>query len=1730
MATGSHLAVNLQELEMLKREIPHQMPAGVQRSTSLDSMPPPAQPAPVANNTANNDRLQQQQQQQQSMVGMADMHNSLSSPPQACPVQRSRSLPLLDANQDIPPEILAQLTERDNDQIMVASVGQHSMQQQQQEPQEQPPPQQQQQQQHNNISNSISSVNSISISNVVSNTSSINNFPYTEYASSTQHRLLTQPQLQQATPLSDSAQPLNLSQTAEVRQILSQSFGPQHIQRATNFAGRQVPVPRDYLTQGFDWTNIPQARYAIRPTEPRLGFPSMLSHGIGQMPPGFNTANFGGRAIDTYGVGATAEGVRYSMPGAMNSNLQKHHVPLSMLAQRHAFIKEEGGRQSPKDISRVLNVPMDQADNNNDKSSPNIQALSNSTGSSIAEKNMMPLSVSVSVAFSEPSQDSPSFSQQSNSPALCKPAADQTLSMINYHEDHLLSDSGLMSNSPVPSTLDESFLNSTMIINSTSGARLGDAANLTGLDSNPPSVKMEGFDLFEGSGDVDEQNYITDSISPQSLSMDAADSNHGLPNAIQAGQGNPRPLAHAGVSPAHQRGLDAGAPQQQGDNGPVGMAAAQPRPRKGRPKVGGGQGHRYQQPCPTCGKVFGSSSALAKHKLIHSNERRHKCLLCAKSFKRQDHLTGHMLTHRSKKPYECAVDNCGKSYCDIRSLRRHFESQHPGLVMEDNMNYTGDEKDPDLMAAEAAAVQASRQNQALMRGSPGADFALGLGNPQDLNQSGSSQDTSTDSQGSSSSAALQSLALAAQRVQSNQDQSPVQGQLPINSQDMPPIYRLDTYASQMFGGNLPSSVAQSILSGSGGSMTTALPGGPRELSIQVPNPRVQGLSLSSGMGLSGNGMLPNQSGSAARYHNQGVSELSMSSKSLGSSNKVTRPHEKERITVECSVCKRTFKSMPALNGHMRLHGGYNNTRGDVVSAPKPAEKHTPPPAVSNSQPRTAVQPNANNNMNAHPQLVHVPGSQVMGQHRLPVRMVGPSSTPPSTMHLSSVYTNTTTSHVPSWTDYRHPRPQTVTSGKPAHFLPNLSVAMLHEDELTTLAHAAVGLAQSQAMQKPPVQIPQPPSQPPQHVPMHHTTPLPMDRIQPVLPFPARAPIASKPVLNHTNQPSFFPPKEELLANSPSLMRSPSPPKLEAENISHSPEKLGQTRQPEIQPAKSMSLPKIEDESRSKDNVFRDPPPVQPSPTKKKSRPPSLFIPSWASTVTPGGITPSTYQSQMRSPREIGVLYRTNSNSNTPPPYTPPPMLSPIRSGSGLYFSVGSSSMPAAPAVTPKSAFAPSTPSMLQMHRRGSISASTDDSDFAFPSEPHINVGTEYQAAIPDIVKNKEEVLEQPDKREGKIVWNPSTNSKYSESELTSFLKLATTPSLPAGARNIEYAHHCLHRAKGDIEMALLMLLNRVPVVQDEDRHMMDYRYDFSQEWTNGERKLFRDMYKAKGKDFHEIAKGIPTKTVKDCVEYYYWWKKLYPYNHDMQKYCHHSGANPNEDMRRNECEDKPAPQQGQFVCNYPHCEASFKSRQALNGHIRVHGGSYKPANTTSTTTTASAASNQSRSTTTSSSSTTSSSYRGGGGMGQNAKRMPQDSSDEMNDDDEEEDEEDSEEGSSREMSENDQDDDDLSSEDDSSPRFPCKICHKVFDKVKSRNAHMKSHRASDERRRHGGYGGKEEQMFNHYMRQESQSGTSSEEEEDDDEEEEEEEGMEDDDDGIDEEDEDMMSSEEDMSN
>ena len=62
--------------------------------------------------------------------------------------------------------------------------------------------------------------------------------------------------------------------------------------------------------------------------------------------------------------------------------------------------------------------------------------------------------------------------------------------------------------------------------------------------------------------------------------------------------------------------------------------------KKGRPAKGSATSThgRLGVRCPVCNKTFNNSSALAKHKLTHSDERKYVCSTCCKTFKRQDHL------------------------------------------------------------------------------------------------------------------------------------------------------------------------------------------------------------------------------------------------------------------------------------------------------------------------------------------------------------------------------------------------------------------------------------------------------------------------------------------------------------------------------------------------------------------------------------------------------------------------------------------------------------------------------------------------------------------------------------------------------------------------------------------------------------------------------------------------------------------------------------------------------------------------------------------------------------------------------------------------------------------------------------------------------------------------------------------------------------------------------------
>lgn len=106
---------------------------------------------------------------------------------------------------------------------------------------------------------------------------------------------------------------------------------------------------------------------------------------------------------------------------------------------------------------------------------------------------------------------------------------------------------------------------------------------------------------------------------------------------------------------------------------------------------------------------------------------------------------------------------------------------------------------------------------------------------------------------------------------------------------------------------------------------------------------------------------------------------------------------------------------------------------------------------------------------------------------------------------------------------------------------------------------------------------------------------------------------------------------------------------------------------------------------------------------------------------------------------------------------------------------------------------------------------------------------------------------------------------------------------------------------------------------------------------------------------------------------------------------------------------------GSFICEMPNCGAVFSSRQALNGHARIHGG-------TNQVTKARGA-------------VPSGKQKPGSAQSGycSVKSSPSHST--------------------------------TSGETDPTTIFPCKECGKVFFKIKSRNAHMKTHRQQEEQQR-----------------------------------------------------------------
>ncbi|XP_041109132.1 transcriptional-regulating factor 1-like isoform X2 [Polyodon spathula] len=429
--------------------------------------------------------------------------------------------------------------------------------------------------------------------------------------------------------------------------------------------------------------------------------------------------------------------------------------------------------------------------------------------------------------------------------------------------------------------------------------------------------------------------------------------------------------------------------------------------------------------------------------------------------------------------------------------------------------------------------------------------------------------------------------------------------------------------------------------------------------------------------------------------------------------------------------------------------------------------------------------------------------------------------------------------------------------------------------------------------------------------------------------------------------------------------------------------------------------------------------------KYRHRPDPIIIPPPSFSLVLGGAI--LFQSQLRSPRILGEI----------PPYTPPPMLSPVRHAPGLFSSVLHTGMPP---ITP-------TPRVL-LGRASSADGSNvpvtpGPGEQAVNIEPRINIGPRFQAQIPELQSRS---AVEGDQHKASMVWTPRAElqSPGAQQRVEDFINMACSSVVPGGGTNSEYALHCLFENRGDF-MATVEKLLLFKTMRPKSHPLADYHYAGSDKWAPLEKKQFNKALATHNKDFFLVQKTVKTKTVAQCVEYYYTWKKKLHLgkrhrtrqadikDEDISGEGEEVESDELEEDRKSDEEEEPeahksadllgktslepeayqgsVPLNTCFVCEMPNCGATFSSMQALNGHGRIHGGTNQ----------ASKPSPRGKPKAMSQS-----------GYG-SVKSSPAHST--------------------------------TSGETDPTLIFPCKECGKVFFKIKSRNAHMKTHRQQEEQER-----------------------------------------------------------------
>ncbi|XP_038206900.1 transcriptional-regulating factor 1-like [Zerene cesonia] len=182
-------------------------------------------------------------------------------------------------------------------------------------------------------------------------------------------------------------------------------------------------------------------------------------------------------------------------------------------------------------------------------------------------------------------------------------------------------------------------------------------------------------------------------------------------------------------------------------------------------------------------------------------------------------------------------------------------------------------------------------------------------------------------------------------------------------------------------------------------------------------------------------------------------------------------------------------------------------------------------------------------------------------------------------------------------------------------------------------------------------------------------------------------------------------------------------------------------------------------------------------------------------------------------------------------YTPQPMLQPDRDGPGLYVDL-----------------------------LNGLSNSEVDvlAQFEDNQKPQINIGPEHQADIPELCNDRIDLHRVPEQ----LLWDPGINDALDDNEVRMFMELAMCAAMPVGGHSRESALQTLGECGGDVRAATLRLMARPSPAPRDPR------------WAPHELEAFLAGLAHFDKDFYRIADLIRTKDSKQCVQFYYFWKKV----------------------------------------------------------------------------------------------------------------------------------------------------------------------------------------------------------------------------------------------------------------